>query len=143
MDHHLTARRTVLKGAAGLGAGAAAITILGGCGRGSGTPDQGIDTEAVTAAVRQAVAAGQVAVGAAAFLEQARVIVTQPVPGSFVVFSDRCPHQGGRVSRLSDQGTLVCPLHGSEFDLGSGEHVAGPAAGGLDRYDIPVPAPAA
>lgn len=136
-DGTATGRRTVLKGIAGLGVGAATITILSGCSEAD--PTRGIDTTAVTEAVQQAVSAGQVPVGGAAFLEPVSALVAQPTEGNFVVFSNRCPHQGGKVTRVSDHGTLVCPLHGSEFDLTTGEHVAGPSSAGLAKIDVPVP----
>ncbi len=131
-------RRTVLKGIAGLGVGAATITILSGCSEAD--PTRGIDTTAVTNAVKHAVDDGAVPVGGAAFLEPVAAIVAQPKEGEFVVFSNRCPHQGGKVTRVSDHGTLVCPLHGSEFDMTTGAHVAGPSASGLAKLDVPVAA---
>ncbi|MCK6680793.1 MAG: Rieske (2Fe-2S) protein [Thermoanaerobaculia bacterium] len=51
------------------------------------------------------------------------VIVTRE--GKPSAFSARCPHLGCRISRL-DRGTLVCPCHGSRFDL-SGQRLSGPA----------------
>lgn len=137
----VTGRRTVLKGIAGLGVGAATITILSGCSEAD--PARGIDVEAVDAEVKKAVDAGKVPVGGAAFLEPVAALVAQPTAGNFVVFSNRCPHQGGKVSRVSTKGTLVCPLHGSEFDMTTGEHVAGPSSAGLTKLDVPVSAPQA
>jgi cytochrome b6-f complex iron-sulfur subunit len=40
-------------------------------------------------------------------------------------FSARCPHLGCRLSRV-EAGALVCPCHGSRFDL-DGHRLAGPA----------------
>lgn len=137
----VTGRRTVLKGIAGLGVGAATITILSGCSEAD--PARGIDVEAVGAEVKKAVDAGKVPVGGAAFLEPVAALVAQPTAGNFVVFSNRCPHQGGKVSRVSTKGTLVCPLHASEFDMTTGEHVAGPSSAGLTKLDVPVSAPQA
>lgn len=46
-------------------------------------------------------------------------------PGEVAVFSSGCPHLGCRVNRT--EGTeLVCPCHGSRFDL-SGRATRGPA----------------
>ncbi len=45
------------------------------------------------------------------------------------VFSSQCPHLGCRVNRTEGR-ELVCPCHGSRFDLG-GNVVHGPAARGL------------
>lgn len=137
----VTGRRTVLKGIAGLGVGAATITILSGCSEAD--PTRGIDVAAVEQEVKTAVDAGKVPVGGAAFLESVAAIVAQPTEGNYVVFSNRCPHQGGKVTRVSASGTLVCPLHGSEFDMATGEHVAGPSSAGLAELDVPVSAPQA
>ncbi|MDO5698246.1 MAG: Rieske (2Fe-2S) protein [Dermatophilus congolensis] len=136
-----TGRRTVLKGIAGLGVGAATVTILSGCSEAD--PTRGIDVAAVTTEVQKAVDEGRVPVGQAAFLESVAAVVTQPRQGEFVVFSNRCPHQGGKVSRVTMNGNLICPLHGSEFNLETGEHMAGPSSADLAKLDVPVKAPQA
>lgn len=46
----------------------------------------------------------------------------------------RCPHLGCTVDR-HDRGELVCPCHGSRFDV-SGARRAGPAATGLRRLPL-------
>jgi Rieske Fe-S protein len=46
----------------------------------------------------------------------------------------RCPHLGCRVNR-HEAGELVCPCHGSRFDLAGTRH-AGPASGDLRRLTI-------
>lgn len=130
-------RRTVLKGVAGLGAAGATFTFLSGCGGGGGQNAQG-DLTAVTGAVQQAVASGQVPVGQAAALNDVGVVVTQPTEGSFVVFSDTCPHQGGKITGMSAEGTLFCPLHSAQFDPATGEPVAGPANQPLQKLDVPI-----
>jgi Rieske Fe-S protein len=45
------------------------------------------------------------------------------------VFSSKCPHLGCRISRTEGR-ELVCPCHGSRFDL-QGNVVHGPATRGL------------
>jgi len=68
--------------------------------------------------------------------------------GELRAFSARCPHLGCRLDRLEGQ-ELVCPCHGSRFDL-AGRRLAGPAAEGLrplaiaeraedGRIDVVVP----
>ena len=49
----------------------------------------------------------------------------------FVIFSSICPHLGCRFDWKKDINKFLCPCHNSEF-LKDGEHVAGPAARGLD-----------
>lgn len=54
--------------------------------------------------------------------------------GALAVFDARCPHLGCRISRV-DEGVLVCPCHGSRFNL-AGRRLAGPAATGLRRLRL-------
>lgn len=49
--------------------------------------------------------------------------------GELRAFSARCPHLGCRLNRL-DGAELVCPCHGSRFDL-AGRRLSGPAAADL------------
>jgi len=49
--------------------------------------------------------------------------------GGVAVFSSKCPHLGCRINRTEGQ-ELVCPCHGSRFNL-QGEVVQGPAMRGL------------
>ena len=37
-----------------------------------------------------------------------------------------------------DRGRIVCPWHGSRFDVGSGEVLRGPAAASLPHYEARV-----
>lgn len=77
-----------------------------------------------------------VPVGGAAFFPDQGVVVTQATAGSFAAFSTRCPHQGSLVSQ-QDGTDLVCPSHGSRFDL-AGEVVQGPATTGLESVEVGV-----
>lgn len=49
-------------------------------------------------------------------------------------FSARCPHLGCRIARL-EGAELVCPCHGSRFDL-AGHRLAGPATSDLRPLSI-------
>ena len=49
--------------------------------------------------------------------------------GGVAVFSSQCPHMGCRINRTEGQ-ELVCPCHGSRFNL-QGDVVQGPATRGL------------
>jgi len=68
-----------------------------------------------------------------------RVIVVN-VGGTLHAVSNVCPHVslplgGGFVS----EDTIVCPFHGSVFNLATGECVEGPAAGdSIDVYAVQV-----
>lgn len=83
------------------------------------------------------VTVAEVPVGGGVVVPPARVVVTQPTPGTFRCFGSRCTHAGCLVDAVSD-GTIHCPCHGSLFDMLSGEPVAGPAPAALDRVAIKV-----
>jgi 3-phenylpropionate/trans-cinnamate dioxygenase ferredoxin subunit len=59
--------------------------------------------------------------------------------GKFYAFEDRCPHRGAKLSTGLLSGNLVvCPLHGSQFDVTTGEKVYGPAHGPIKTYPVKV-----
>jgi nitrite reductase/ring-hydroxylating ferredoxin subunit len=46
--------------------------------------------------------------------------------GSVHAYSDRCPHQAARLSPGKvRRGTIMCPLHGARFKVGTGECIGG------------------
>ncbi len=54
------------------------------------------------------------------------------VGGEFFAADERCPHMGGRLSKGTLKGTIiVCPRHGSRFDLRDGRVAAWTSATGL------------
>jgi len=57
--------------------------------------------------------------------------------GTLCAVGQHCTHLGGPLSEgeLKD-GSVVCPWHGSEFDLRDGRIVSGPATHPLHRYDV-------
>lgn len=119
-----TSRRTVIgwTGAAG------AATALGACSGSDGT--SGEETgEGVRVPVADVPESGG--------LVQDRVVVTQPEAGTYAAFDVRCPHQGCAVDEVTTEG-IVCPCHGSRFDLTDGSVLAGPATEGLTRRSATV-----
>ena len=53
-----------------------------------------------------------------------RKILLARVGDSYYVADNRCPHMGGKLSQGKLEGFVVtCPLHGSQFDLSTGEVV--------------------
>ncbi|GAB3996859.1 hypothetical protein GCM10029992_18160 [Glycomyces albus] len=64
-------------------------------------------------------------------------VIVQPTADEFLAFSALCPHQGTIVEAPDDSGTIICPNHGSQFDL-EGELLQGPAETGLTEVDITV-----
>ena len=53
----------------------------------------------------------------------------------FVIFSPICPHLGCRYNYDASANKFACPCHGSQFD-NLGNHIAGPAARGLDPLPL-------
>jgi len=150
----LIARRTLL-GAASVGATA----LLAGCGGGSDkfgsggygggaatspttpatatTPVPAGTTPAASGAVLVALA--DVPVDGAVSAQTASgdlVLVTQPSAGEVKAFSAICTHKGCTVAPKGNQ--LVCPCHGSVYDLSTGEVLAGPAPAPLATVDVKV-----
>ena len=52
-----------------------------------------------------------------------------------VLFSSICPHLGCKFNWVPEKKTFLCPCHNSEFKR-DGEHIAGPAARGLDPLPL-------
>ncbi|MBI5301882.1 MAG: Rieske 2Fe-2S domain-containing protein [Chloroflexi bacterium] len=59
------------------------------------------------------------------------------VEGTLFVTQDECTHAGGPLSEGDlVECTITCPLHGSQFDVGTGNVVRGPAKKPLTRYRV-------
>lgn len=57
-------------------------------------------------------------------------VISQPVEGEFHAFSTVCPHASGTIDTIAEKDgrtVAVCPKHGSEFDVATGDVVVGPA----------------
>ena len=53
-----------------------------------------------------------------------REILVARVGNSYYAADNHCPHMGGKLSQGKIEGTVItCPLHGSQFDLKTGEVV--------------------
>jgi nitrite reductase/ring-hydroxylating ferredoxin subunit/uncharacterized membrane protein len=58
----------------------------------------------------------------------APVLLSRSSDGELCAISDVCSHEGGTLSEGRREGdTVVCPLHGSRFDLRTGKALEGPA----------------
>lgn len=66
-----------------------------------------------------------------------KVVVTQPAAGQFKAFSVTCPHQGCAVDSVSN-GEIICPCHGSKFNIQDGSVANGPAGAPLEEMPITV-----
>jgi len=133
-------RRQVLKRAGAVTAGVAAAGLLAACSSGGG----GRATDPATPSASTGSGSGALAkvsdvpVGGALSVKDAdgnELLLTQATAGTIVALSAVCTHQGCTVT--ADDGRLVCPCHGSVFDL-SGANVSGPASTPLPEVDVHV-----
>ena len=125
-------RRQVL-GATGV---VASGLILGGCGSAQDAADAASTAVADAGdAVTRLASTADVPVGGGTVIESARIVVTQPAEGDFKAFSAVCPHQGCLVTEVRDE-EIICPCHGSRFDITTGDVVAGPATTGLTAKSV-------
>ena len=69
-------------------------------------------------------------------VRSAQTWLTQ-VDGEILALWWRCPHLGCRVPWCDSSGQFECPCHGSHFNR-AGEHRAGPAPRGMDRFPVEV-----
>ena len=61
------------------------------------------------------------------------------VGGRYRALGATCTHEGGPLNEGEiEDGAVVCPWHGSMFDLASGAAVAPPAEDGVAVYDVRV-----
>ncbi|MDQ3629118.1 MAG: Rieske (2Fe-2S) protein [Actinomycetota bacterium] len=136
-------RRRLLRGGAGLAAGAALVA----CGDDGGTspadtdssdPADGGDgpTGDTNGAGAALTAAADVPVGGGSIFGDAGVVVTQPAEGEFMAFSSVCTHQGCQVADVTE--TINCDCHGSRFSIEDGSVVGGPAPSALSEIQISV-----
>ncbi len=123
-------RRTVLRGAGALGAAALAAPALSSC-----ASDGGATTAGATTPTTVTVPAASVPLGGGVI--QDRVVVAQPMEGSFTAFNAVCPHQGCAVDSVADD-VITCPCHGSTFRTSDGSKISGPATTGLEPYSAAV-----
>ena len=151
--HTRCGRRTVLR-TAGLVALTGGAVALGACSADSSTiaptpeatstspsasssasaPQSPSEEAASAGPAGTAVAISEVAVGGGVVLEE-KYVVTQPSDGEFKAFSAICTHQGCPVGSVED-GVIICPCHGSRFDISSGDPVGGPAQEPLSTVDF-------
>ena len=74
-------------------------------------------------------------VGGGKIFADSQVVVTQPTAGTFKAFDAVCPHQGCTGQRPSRAAQIICPCHGSHFDVATGARRPGRPRRGLDGQD--------
>lgn len=66
-------------------------------------------------------------------------IAVANVDGTFYAFDDTCTHlQCSLAGGDLEDTTVICPCHGSEFDVRSGEVLQGPAREPVETYETRV-----
>jgi thiosulfate dehydrogenase (quinone) large subunit len=63
-------------------------------------------------------------------------IVVHTAAGPFVAYNAVCPHMGCTVGYSAATEIIVCPCHGSEFQVSDGDVIQGPATRGLTKLNI-------
>jgi Rieske Fe-S protein len=76
-------------------------------------------------------------VGEGKIFADQKVVVTQPVAGTFKGFSSTCTHLGCTVNKVAD-GVIQCPCHGSKFSVTDGSVKGGPAPKPLPAAKVSV-----
>lgn len=68
-----------------------------------------------------------------------RVIAVFNVGGEILAIDDTCTHEAAPLSEGTVcEGRVVCPWHGAEFDLRTGEAVTPPASENVRAYAVSV-----
>ena len=63
-------------------------------------------------------------------------IVVHPSGGEYLAYDAVCPHAGCTVSYYAANDVLVCPCHGSQFQVNTGAVLNGPAPHGLAKLKV-------
>ena len=69
-------------------------------------------------------------------IPEARAYLTR-INDEVVALSEICTHLGCKVPFCDSSGQFECPCHGTVFNR-AGDHLAGPAPRGMDRYKVEV-----
>ena len=113
-----------------VGAGCAALTMLGACGSGGAEPPGPEEGEVLTPTSGVPVGGG--------VLTAAGVLVLQLEEGLFTAYSAVCPHQSYLVRPPDREGIMTCTGHQSKFRATDGMRVDGPALGNLAPVKVKV-----
>jgi nitrite reductase/ring-hydroxylating ferredoxin subunit len=64
-------------------------------------------------------------------------IAVANVAGTFYAFGDTCTHMQCSLAEGDlEETTVICPCHGSEFDVTSGDVLRGPAREPVGAYEV-------
>jgi Rieske Fe-S protein len=129
----LTDRRALFRGAVVV-AGAGALAA---CSSSSGSSGSAPGGGSTPAAAGGSTPTSQVPVGGGKIFTEEKVVVTQPEAGTFKAFDATCTHQGCIVATIAEK-KIVCPCHGSAYDIATGDVVNGPATAPLAAKTVTV-----
>ena len=77
--------------------------------------------------------------GRAALEVDNHLIVMIHLDGKFYALDDACSHEGGPLGEGILEGyQLVCPIHGSRFDVRTGKALSTPAVHSISVYEVKV-----
>jgi nitrite reductase/ring-hydroxylating ferredoxin subunit len=66
-------------------------------------------------------------------------ILLANVNGNYFAIGDKCMHRGCQLSKGKLEGeTVICPCHGSIYDLKTGNFLKGPTKKGEPKYNLKV-----
>ena len=125
-------RRALLLGAGAIGAAG----VLAACGSSNPAPPTTNGGGGGNASPQSIKVADVPAGGGAIFADQ-NVVVTQLTAGEFKAFSATCTHEQCIVSRIQG-GKIICPCHGSQYNLTDGSVAVGPATRPLPPRTVTV-----
>jgi Rieske Fe-S protein len=140
-------RRQLIRGAAVAGTVAAAAVGIAACGSSSGGSTSSAPAANNGGGSTGGAAGGSsgggttlgkssdIPVGGGVIFADQKVVVTQPVAGTFKGFSSTCTHLGCQVNKVAD-GLIQCPCHGSRYSVVDGSVKAGPAPKPLPAANI-------
>jgi len=129
-------RRTILGGAAVLGAGA----VLAACG-GSG---ESVVSGGTSTTGRSASSSGagtdvgktsSVPVGGGIYSDEAKAFISQPTAGTYKAFDAICTHKQCPMTKI-EGSTISCQCHGSQFSALDGSVKHGPATSALTAVKV-------
>lgn len=119
-------RRDVLKAGAVTGALAVVGVSVSSC----------ANETAVTMSA-DSITVADIPVGGGVVVSEPPVVLTQPTAGEVKAFTSICPHQGCKVSEVTNN-EIYCPCHGSKFSAVDGSVIQGPATEGLAAAAVAV-----
>jgi len=73
------------------------------------------------------------------FLVEGQEVLVVNLDEKYYAVSNRCTHARGDLSKGRLEGKIVvCPRHGSKFDVTNGSRISGPAKDSLPVFEIKV-----